>query len=109
MTTIADYGNLSVRLPDALYAAAQALADREHRLTRDVHTDAVRALLAARARGEPIHYLPSSKDARQRTIWLDKPVCEAAKAAAEQDRISKTVLFLTALTRFCHGEHALAA
>jgi len=109
VTTIADYGNLSVRLPDTLYAAVQALAGRQHRLARDIHTEAVGALLAARARGEPIRYVPSSKDARQRTIWLEKPVCEAAKAAAEEDRVSKTVLFLTALTRFCHDEGALAA
>ena len=109
MTTIADYSNLSVRLPDALYGAAQALAARQRRLARDVHTDSVRTLLAARKRGEEVRYLPSTKDAKQRTIWLEKPVCEEAKAAAEEDRVSKTVLFLTALTLFCHHEGALVA
>ncbi len=55
MTTIADYGNLSVRLPDTLYAAVQALAGRQHRLARDIHTEAVGALLAARAgRAHPL-------------------------------------------------------
>lgn len=109
MTTVADFGNLSVRLPDSLYGAAQALAIRQGRRARDVHTEAVRSLLAARARGEPVHYVPSSKEARHRTIWLEKTTCEAAKAAAGEDRVSKTVLFVTALTLLCRHEGAHAA
>ena len=100
VTTTAAYGNLSVRLPDSLYAATQVLADRQHCLARDVHTQAVRSLLAARAAGAAMAYLPSTKDARQRTIWLDKDLCEAAKKAADEDRVSKTTFILTALTRF---------
>lgn len=109
MTTTAAYGNLSVRLPDTLYAATHAMAAREQCNARDVHTRAVRALLAARASGGPIAYLPSSKDARQRTIWLDKDLCEAAKLAADEDRVSKTTLILTAFTRYARQDAGLVA
>ena len=109
VTTNAAFGNLSVRLPDSLYIATQRLADRQRCLARDVHTQAVRALLAVRTGGADIAYLPSTKDARQRTIWLDKDLCEAAKKAADEDRVSKTTFILTALTRFARQDAALVA
>jgi hypothetical protein len=109
VTTKAAFGNLSVRLPDSLYSATQALADQQRCLARDVHTQAVRSLLAARSGGSAIAYLPSTKDARQRTIWLDKDLCEAAKKAADDDRVSKTTFILTALTCYVRQGSALVA
>ena len=109
MTTTAAYGNLSVRLPDTLYAATHAMAAREQCNARDIHARAVRALLAARDASTAVAYLPSTKDARQRTIWLDKDLCEAAKLAADEDRVSKTTLILTAFTRYARQDAGLVA
>jgi hypothetical protein len=70
---------------------------------RDLFCSALRQLLEDR-KTEQIIYIASRKGGVRRSIWLEDDLIEEMTVAAQQDHVSKTTLFLTALKRYAERE-----
>lgn len=100
MTSNAEFDNLTVRLGDDLHNAFSRLAERRNLLVRQLHSEAIERYMARRQGGEALPFVPSRSDAKQRTVWLAKGLRDAVEEAARHDRVSKTVIALTAFSAY---------
>ena len=90
-------------VPEKGYDQLKDIARKQGMFPRDLFSAAIRQLLADRE-SETVIYLASRKGGVRRSFWLEDDLVEDMAAAAKQDSVSKTTLFLTALRRYADRE-----
>jgi predicted DNA-binding ribbon-helix-helix protein len=90
-------------VPERTYDQLKAMARKRKVFPRDLLAEALRQLLDDRKAG-PIAYLASRKGGIRRAMWLEDDLVAEMKAAAEEDHVSQTELFLAALRRYAERE-----
>jgi hypothetical protein len=90
-------------VPERTYDQLKAMARRRKVFPRDLLAEALRQLLDDRKAG-PIAYLASRKGGIRRAMWLEDDLVAEMKAAAAEDHVSQTELFLAALRRYAERE-----
>ena len=90
-------------VPERTYDQLKAMARKRQVFPRDLLAEALRQLLDDRKAG-PIAYLASRKGGIRRAMWLEDDLVAEMKAAAAEDHVSQTELFLAALRRYAERE-----
>jgi hypothetical protein len=90
-------------IPERGFEQFKDIARARNMFPRDLFSSAIRQLLEDR-KTEAVVYLASRKGGVRRSIWLEDDLIEEMATAANEDHVSKTTLFLTALKRFAERE-----
>jgi hypothetical protein len=91
-------------IPEYEFEQFKDIARKHGLFPRDLFSAALRQLLADRKSGTEIIYPASRRGGIKRAMWLEEDLVEELNAAATADKVSQTVIFLTALKRFAQRE-----
>lgn len=91
-------------IPPRAFDQFKELARARGQFPRDLFNEALSRLLRDRQAGSQLTYLASRKGGVRRSLWLDDELVDAMNTAADEDNVSKTELFLTALRRYAEQE-----
>jgi hypothetical protein len=92
-------------LPEGLFDELSDIATRNRKIfPRDLFSEAVLYFVSKRNIGEQIPYVVPRKGGEKKTIWLSQEACLSIAEVSKKDKVSKNVLFLTALKMYSEKE-----
>jgi hypothetical protein len=92
-------------LPEGLFDELSDIATQTRKIfPRDLFSDAVLFFHSERKMGRAISYVVPRKGGEKKTVWLSKEACMLIQEVSKKDKVSKNVVFLTALKMYSERE-----
>lgn len=91
-------------MPSGPFESLSDTARKRDMFPRDLFSEAVLFFVSERRKRKDIPYVVPRRGGIKKTIWLSEEACKLIDEVSKNDKVSKNVLFLTALQLYANKE-----